>query len=198
VPGLGSGSFPLVSVSAAGASDQAIADRDVTPGDTGSGTVSRALGTVSVLGLPSGVAGPAGWGGSLLTLSGFSASASASAGPGAGAAATAATETGTVSYWNGSGYTALPLAATGASVPVAPVLVSSGSCAIAITGTVSTGGWTATSTGLGGGGIATAAADVPAPLAGTFTVRVSCPAVVVADMTIALDLGDTSAQAAYS
>lgn len=197
-PVLGSATFPLVSVSPAASDDEAIANRDASPGDTGSGTVSRSLGHVHLLGLPGGVPGPAGWSGSLVTLSGFSASASAVAGPGAAPSATTATETGTIDYWNGSGYTALPLGAASVTVPVAPVTVSVGACSIDLTGSFTTGGWTASTTAQAGGGVATAAADVAAPLTGTFTLQAGCPGVAIADFTITVDLGDTSAQAAFS
>jgi hypothetical protein len=197
VSGLSHTPAQLLAVSPATASDDAIVDREATPGQTGSGSVSRGLGTVGLLALPGGFPAPAGWTGSLVNVSGFTATATADAGPGAAPAATTATSTGTVSYWNGAGYTALPLGAVGTTVPVAPVSVSDSPCSVAITGTLTAGGQTTSATPLGAG-VTTAAADVSSPLVGSFTFQETCSGTTLADLTIAVDLGDTSAQASYS
>ncbi len=198
VPLLSSANFPLVNVLPPATADQAEVNRDAASGATGTGSVTHSLGTVSVLSLPGGVSGPAGWTGSLLSLSGYSATATAVAGPGAAATDTSAASSGTVTFWNGSGYSSLPLSASGATVPVAPVSVAVGSCSISLGASVTTGGWTSSTTAQAGGGIATASADVPSPIAGTFSLQIACPGLSIADLSFTLDLGDTSAQAASS
>jgi hypothetical protein len=199
-PGLADSTIQLLSVAPPASSDQALADREATPGQSGSGSVSRSLGTVGILTLPATIPGPAGWTGSLVSVSGFSATATAVAGPGATAGSTGATGTGTVSYWNGSGYTAVPLGAVGTSVAVAPVTVPAGSCTLSLTGSFQTGGSTSSTSALAGGGVATATADVAAPVVGTFTLQMTCSGgtPLLAALTLAVDLGDTSAEASFS
>jgi hypothetical protein len=198
VPGIPLEPIQLLTVAPAAASDEALIDREATPGQTGSGSVSRSLGAVDVLTLPGGFPTPAGWSGSLVRVAGFTATAKAVAGPGAAAGATAATSSGTVSYWNGAGYTALPLGAVGTAVPVAPLTITDAPCTISMSGSLTAGGQATSTAPLGGGGVATAAADVSSPLVGTFTLQETCSGITLADLTIAVDLGDTSAGASYS
>src|SRR5213076_2340167 len=87
------------------------------------------LGTLTLIGLPSGLASgvaPSGWNGYLVQLTGYSDRVSAEAG--VGSAAPTSSTTGTLSFWNGTGYTfcAAPFTSCliGGSFPVATLTAS--------------------------------------------------------------------------
>jgi type II secretory pathway pseudopilin PulG len=103
----GLGTVSLASVgAAASAPNKSFVNRQAVANEDGrvEVTATRRIGTVSIGDLPTGMA-PAGWSGSLISLSGYQDVASSQAGSTTTAAPAAGSTAGTVSFWNGSGYT---------------------------------------------------------------------------------------------
>jgi type II secretory pathway pseudopilin PulG len=115
------GTATLASVARAPSSSIAYVNRDTPSGD---GLVhagaTRALGTITLGGLPSGVNAPMGWNGYLVRVTNFTDSVAADAGQ--NAPVPTVSTSGTISYWNGSGYSTMtPSTGAPVSIPVSPV-----------------------------------------------------------------------------
>jgi hypothetical protein len=76
--------------------------------------------------------------------------------------------------------------------------LTAGACSIDVAANFTAGGSSTSTTPGAGGGVGAATADVQSPLAGSLIVHVACPGVTLADLTVAVDLGETSAEAAFS
>jgi len=188
------GTAALAAIAGPAAPDAAEADRQASSAQSAVAGAGHTLGPVSLLGLPSAMAAPPGWAGSLITVSNASASATADAGPAESSATTQATASGTVSYWTGTGYSVLSLSTANRDVVVAPASATLGSCTVTISGSFSAGG-TSMSTVPGGSGVVGADATAGSPLQGSFHVQAACGAVLLADLTVTIDLGAVQAQA---
>lgn len=108
----------------------------------------RTPGDVYLGGLPANVAAnaPTGWGGYLISVTGYSDAAWSERGQN-GAAPKAGISSGTLRYWNGSGYTSVNLASAAAGQQLTSSLVVSSNSAnrqVTLTATITTGGATAT------------------------------------------------------
>jgi hypothetical protein len=168
----------------------------------------RYLGTLSVGGLPSGLSAgavPTGWNGYYVQVSGFSDSVSAE--DGALTAAPTANQAGTISYWNGTGYTALSLApGAPVNVPVAAVHITDPTSGtpptlkVDITGSLTTGGTSKTDPANCGASCTrtTASATSAGPLVGTISYTVTYAGSVIANLTIAIDFGSILSSGTYT
>jgi len=116
------GSISLASISATvNDPNRAFVNRELVTGLDGQliSTVSRRIGTVELVGLPSGLSSvPAGWGSYLVTMTDYRDTATATVGTGA-LPPTGSVEAGQVAFWNGAGYTTQP-----ASLPFTPAPVT--------------------------------------------------------------------------
>jgi type II secretory pathway pseudopilin PulG len=179
------------------------------PGTSGEGCVhadvNRAWGTVVLGGLPDNFAGPSlppGWTGYLLTGSSMQTMASAEAG--LGSAPPAASVSGTISYYNGLGYTPLPLiAGPSLPIPIPPVhaeqLVNSKLFAVDITASLTTGGTQLLDPAACGSPCtrndASAVAD--SPIVGRITYVFTYDGSTIATLTVKVNLGATRAKGTY-
>lgn len=164
-------------------------------------TVVRNIPEVRIGGLPAGATPPTGWNGYLIKLTGYSATAQAESGTNTTAPSTSVA--GTVEYWNGTGYTTTVVDAAGASLPLgsvdAPVTGTLfGTGRVLISGTAEI---RASSTSEMVGSPTTtrteAVAEAGAPLVGELSYRVEQGGVVIADLTIVVNLGDSTATTTY-
>ena len=217
------GTTTLFSISAQPSVGYAFANRDLQSGVDGllHSDLSRALGTVTLGSLPTGLSAadvPVGWAGYLVQITGFSDTVSAETGT--GTAAPSVTATGTLKYWTGAGYATLALA-PGASVhlPVASVhiltlvnfqllqidmVASTGSdCNVWTQGCPSTGGTSTSSTPLTCSPTpcpntrTAASATSNSPFIGDVHYTISYNGTVLASLTTHLDLGTILAQNTY-
>jgi hypothetical protein len=149
------------------------------------------------------VLAPLGWQGYLVKLTPNLATASADVGP--GASPPAATLTGNISYWNGSGYSTLPINAVGAaptSVVVGPLTVGGGlllpGVSVRLSATVTQGVRTLTDpAGCAGACTRTRAiASTSSPII-DLSYRVTVSSVTIADLNVHVDLGSLLAQNTY-
>ena len=213
----------LATVAAATTPGTSFTNRDLAPEATvckltsGDGCIesqaTRSLGTVTLIQLPIGTLLPItdlpGYDTSkgLVQMTGYVASASAEAGVGAGAPV-AAIPSGTILYYNGSGYTTLVPTLTPAPIPVggggngvhltdplvSPLLQ------IDVTTHLSTGGGSVSDPAAGCSSPCTrtqASATVNSPIIGYVTYTVTYAGTVLADVTMAVDLGTTLAKGSY-
>jgi hypothetical protein len=139
--------------------------------------------------------------GFLVELTGYSDSVTAEAG--ITSAVPTATSAGTLKVWNGVGYTTIPWAtAKGTTLPVAAVSASLGAVTINITTDLRAGTTSAqptTGTCLGSLACTTRSeAVVSSPLTGTITYDIRSGLVSVLSFTMAVNMGDLSATAAYA
>jgi prepilin-type N-terminal cleavage/methylation domain-containing protein len=210
----------LASIGAAPAAQKAITDRAVAPETaaclttSGDGCLhaegSRAVGTVTLAGLPSVLSGgslPVGWNGSLIQVTGYSDSVSAESG--VGTAAPSVTRTGTISYYNGTGYTSCTVGSTcpGGNLPVAPlVLVTTAHgnpLLINVSATVQQGSAPTSSTSATCSPTpcpntrTAGSATANSPLTGDITYTINYSGSVVATLNIHVDLGTLLAQVSY-
>jgi len=158
------GAFDLARVAAAPSDTRAVATRIVTAGSVGCPTTSgdgcayasasRALGTVTLGGLPTAQAGdtwPAGYT-SAVRVSGLTESARAEAGTGERTPAYTRSA-GTLSYWNGSGMTSVDLATLATPATIDPPAVSAtyvgtgGNVVVTADASITVGSATTTSSG---------------------------------------------------
>jgi len=179
------------------------------PGTSGEGCVhadvTRSWGTVLLGGLPDNFAGPSvppGWTGYLLTGSNMQATASAEAG--LGTAPPTLTVQGTISYYNGLGYTPLPLIA-GASVPIpippvhAEEIVAGKLFSVDITANLTTGATQLADPASCGSPCTRneASAVVESPIVGQITYVFTFDGSTIATMTMKVNLGATRAKGTY-
>jgi type II secretory pathway pseudopilin PulG len=178
---------------------------------------SRALGTITLLQLPIGtglllpVTDLPGYDVTkgLVQLTGFSDSVSAEAGVGAGAPV-ATVAGGTVTYFNGGGYstipvtstpTAIPLGLGGSGIHVTDSIILGALLNVDITANLSTG---ATSTSDPAAGCtnpctrAIASAQSTSPIQGSFEYKLTYAGTVYADVTATVDLGTLLAKSSYT
>jgi hypothetical protein len=179
------------------------------PGASGEGCVhadvTRAWGTVLLGGLPDNFAGPSlppGWNGYLLTGSNMQTTASAEAG--IGSAPPAVTVQGTLSYYNGLGYTPLPLiAGAPLPIPIPPVhveqLVNSKLFAVDITANLTTGGTQLADPAACGSPCTRndASAVAESPIVGQITYVFTYDGSTIATLTMKVNLGMTRAKGTY-
>ena len=198
--GSGVGTAALVSVGTQ-ASPSTIYGRRFVSGAGGTGlvreTVTRRLPTVSLGGLPSGVAAPSGWAGHWARITGYQATATAEAG--AGTATPAVTFSGgTVQVWNGSGYTSVPVNAAGVDeLTIAPVSVTSGAVTVDVSGSLSIGPVALEEAIVSGSERSLGSATAESPLSGTISYEVTVSGVSQASLVMKVDLGAAVARTAY-
>lgn len=160
---------------------------------------AESIGTIALGGLPSlGLPLPPGWSGSLVEVTNYSASVSTESGVGVTGSSTPAPPSAscsfTISWWNGSGYSATPCSSGGTTIaPSATLsaLVGGALVSINISATFQTGA-AATTTGSG-----TESAEVSPPLSGNMTYTISVGGVDIVDLNIAVNLGTLIAETDY-
>jgi type II secretory pathway pseudopilin PulG len=221
--GAKSGTSTLFSMAAGPVAQSAFTNRDIQANLDGlaHADVSKSLGTVTVGGLPSDIDPsviPAGWAGYLIQLTG--ASNTVSAETGTNSAAPTATAAGSLRIWNGAGYTTVPIVA-GASIQLAIPTVNItdntgpktltvklqaraiGDCNVWAIGCPATGGTSVSSTILACTPLpcpntrTKATATAGSPLAGDIHYTVTYDGVVIANVTVHIDLGTLLAQNTY-
>lgn len=218
------GTALLMSIGSPSAQGSSLTERQLQANVDGlvHAAVSRSLGTVTIAGLPSGLAAsavPAGWAGYFIQLTSFSDSVTAQAGT--NTAAPSVSASGTISYWRGPGLPYGTIAITpGASVniPVGSVDIldlSTGKlleieiqgavdfgCAVWVSGCPTTGGTTTSET------IQTCSPACPnsrtaataksnSPFVGNIHYTVIYDGEVLAHLTMHVDLGGLTAQNTY-
>lgn len=193
-------------------------------GTSGDGCVhagaQRSLGTVTLGGLPSQFltdgAAPSGWGtgsaNALITLSSYSDQAWSESGAGITTSDVSASvpitgaATPTLKYWNGTGYTSLPVN-WGGSPPTITIptvtatdnAVPGGAVTVSMSATLQLGS-TSTAASIPTGGCTstcTASAKVSSPITGTITYTVTQGATVIADLQLDINLGSSAATSSY-
>jgi type II secretory pathway pseudopilin PulG len=200
------GAATLASILAAPSSSVAYTNRDVPSLDgLVHGDATRSLGTVTLGGLPPNLTvTPVGWAGYLVRVTSFTDSVSSESG--LSTAAPSVSASGTISYWNGTGYTSMTIApGSSAAVPAAAVHVldpafAPGLTVIDVSASLSTGGTTKSDpAGCGASCTRTSAsATSNSPLKGTITYQVTYNGVVIANLTISIDLGPLSTKTSYT
>jgi type II secretory pathway pseudopilin PulG len=179
------------------------------PGTSGEGCVhadvTRSWGPVALGGLPDNFAGPSlppGWTGYLLTGSNLEATASAEAG--IGSAPPSATVSGTLSYYNGIGYTPLPLiAGPSVPIPIPPVhaeqMVNAKLLTVDITANLTTGGTQLADPAACGSPCTRndASAVAESPIVGRITYVFTYDGSTIATLTVKVNLGTTRAKGTY-
>jgi type II secretory pathway pseudopilin PulG len=172
--------------------------------------VRRSLGELTLATLPTGLdplSLPAGWGGYLVRLTGFSDAVVAEGGWGTAPPSVAAT--GTISYWNGAGYSSLAVTVgDDVALAVAPVHVEDvddddgDPITVDITATLSTGGTSTTSVAdtcdpACPTTLVSAAATSNSPILGTIEYVVTQDEETIADLVVQVNLGPIIAKATY-
>jgi len=188
--------------------NRAFTNRDVPTGTDGliHAEASRALGTLTLAGLPAGLAPaqvPSGWAGYLVRVTGFTDSVTAEAG--VSTAAPAVTAAGTIQYWNGTGYTNLSVApGAGATIPVSAVHIAytgiGGPLNIDIVATLSTGGTTTSDSCSTPCSVprTLASAASQSPVVGDIVYTVTSGGAQLCNLDIKVDLGGLTAKASYT
>jgi type II secretory pathway pseudopilin PulG len=199
----------LGSVSSATGTDIAYTKRLVAPSGTvcpttsGDGCVhaeaSRAIGTVTLGSLPSGVAPNGSWLGYLVQITGFTDHVTAEAG--VGFAAPAATASGTIKSWTGSGYATCTISTNcPATITTIAVTVTTADGAVisipAATLTVGVPSTATTANNCTTPCVFRSAAS-PSPLTGDIVYDVSKGGSPLAALTIHVNLGELDAKATY-
>lgn len=177
--------------------------RDTPAGDEGlvRETVVRRLPTIGIGGLPSSIAGPAGWNGHAIRLVSYEATAEAEAGVGTDAP-TATIISGALEIWNGSGYDVVPITASGGDV-VFPSLSYSAqnsqgeTITVQIDATLTVQASSTTETISEAGNRTLAEAILGTPLAGTVHYRLQRAGALIADLSLDVQLGSAAARAAF-
>ena len=169
---------------------------------------TRALGTVSLGGLPASFVAPSDWDGYFIRLSSYRAEAVAHAGETAAASAATITD-GSIKYWTGSGYATCTLADPTAGdycpdeIPVAPLTAyaESGNYRVDISADFVRPGRAAIGGGCTAGDpCAEATASASSPVAASLKYRVSHGVAymsTIADLTVDVNLGNLVAQSTY-
>jgi type II secretory pathway pseudopilin PulG len=173
------------------------------PGQNGlvRGQVTWRLPEIRLGGLPAQVNPPPEWLGYWVRLTGFDAEATAEAGTNSSAPTTSITG-GSLDVWNGTGYTSVPISASGGDVPIEPVVhtavVDGAVVLVQMSGTLNV---EPTTTSVVPGDVATtrteATADIGSPLVAEFTYLVTVNDDVVADLTLRFDAGRGGVTATY-
>jgi hypothetical protein len=162
----------------------------------------RRLPDVRIGGLPANVSAPGGWLGYWIRLTNYSVTVDAQSGT-SSTAPTVTIASGQIEAWNGSGYTTTTVTSAGGNVTVQPLAHTSSSgpgfTLVQIAGSISVQASSTSETFLPSNGTTrtSAAAQAGAPIAGTLTYRVTVDGVVVADLTMLVNLGTTSASTSY-
>jgi len=201
------GSASLATIAAAvNDPNRAFVDRELVTGQDGRlvSTVARRIGTVNLVGLPSGLtAYPAGWASYLVNMTGYRDTATATVGIGASGPA-GSVEGGTVTFWNGAGYTT-----QSASLPFTPApiqifdTVSGHTIQIDITSSaLLPATLNPTVEACSGPALCDADAQMTGPLTGTIHYVVKVDAltpgeVTVMDLTVQVELGTMLARGLY-
>jgi type II secretory pathway pseudopilin PulG len=179
------------------------------PGTSGEGCVhadvKRTWGPVALGGLPDNFGGPSlppGWNGYLLTGSNLETMTSAEAG--IGSAPPSATVSGALSYYNGLGYTPLPLiAGPSVPIPIPPVhaeqIVNTKLLTVDITANLSTGGTQLADPAACGSPCTRndASAVAESPIVGQITYVFTYDGSTIATLTVKVNLGTTRAKGTY-
>jgi type II secretory pathway pseudopilin PulG len=208
--GIGLGLATVAEVQVAPAASLSHTNRDLVAssyctGTSGEGCVhahaTRTIGRVRLGGLPAGVTPPLFWDGYLIQLDGYSDTATAEAGINAGAPTVATT--GTIRYWNGAGYTSIPVPTGSVTIPIGSVNIGIGllGTAVKLEANLTSGGRSSSSTSGTCAGLAcrtSGEAQVRSPLIGTVTLRVDILGTQILKLDTKVDLGSTVAEAKYS
>jgi type II secretory pathway pseudopilin PulG len=207
------GETTLASVGAAPAPSTVFTDRELVTDEDGNieNAASRTLGTVSIGGLPEFVPPPTGWGTSFVELTGYTDSVFSAAGTSASDPTTSIA--GTLSYWNGSGYSTVDLAATPeytlsnlelvhqADVADANSVIHQIQIRIATVDSISMGSVPTTSESSegcpAGGCTSEARATVGSPIIGSFTYELWIDGAPVVNTQIHVSLGSLSSKSIY-
>ncbi|MFB3737398.1 MAG: hypothetical protein ACE14W_00355 [Candidatus Velamenicoccus archaeovorus] len=199
------GEVSIVRVQGVGASDMntSFVDRIPVTGQDGDleSTASRVLGDVGIGGFPTGAEAPAGWGGYLLRLEGYSDTASAFAGTSA-PGPSAQVLGGTISFWNGTGYEGVSVTA-GGTLPTMSATSVDGTVVVSLIPQEPTVQAVVATSGDGSQGDTEpspneSSASVTAPLSGQYEYVVAVNGLVVLDVTIGIDLGSVVARSSYA
>ncbi len=170
------------------------------------GRANRSIGTLSLGALPSTLSAPAGWGGYLVRLSNYADTVTAESGIGAETPSVAFGSTApTISYWNGSGYTTLTLTTgSSAAIPASAVdrtwTVAGTAVRVQLIPSLTTGG-TSTTDSAASSGTATrtsASATAASPISGSIHLIATSGTDTIADLTISIDLGSSTANTSYT
>jgi hypothetical protein len=165
-------------------------------------TVTWNLPQISMGGLPSGLAStPSGWQGYWVRLTGFNASTAVEAGLGT-IAPTASITGGQISYWNGRGYSTLPVSTAGGDVAISPVDFSAGTgdgntVRVEVSGTVSFKDSGVTQQIQSGSTRLRAQGTIGSPLIVNLEYRVSRNDVQIADLALQFTAGGARASVVY-
>jgi type II secretory pathway pseudopilin PulG len=201
----GLGNAVLARVGSQSAADTAYGRRQVAVTGTDGivrEVVARRLSDVRIGGLPADVSAPLGWLGYWIRLSNYSVTVDAQSGT-SSTAPTVTIGSGQIEAWNGVGYTTTTVTSTGGDVTVLPLAHTSssgpGSTLVRISGTVTVQASTTSQAFHPSSGTTrtSATALAGAPMVGTISYRVTVDGVVVADLTILVNLGTTSASTTY-
>ena len=158
----------------------------------------RYLGTITLAGLPANVTAPTGWNGYLVRVTNYTDDVVAEAGT--NAAVPTVTASGTISYWNGSGYSSLTIAAgSRVSIPVAALHLTSGQTTVDVVATLSTGGTVLTDpAGCPAACTRTqAVAQSLSPIVGDITYAVGSSGSSLCALDLAIDFGAVTAKTNY-
>jgi type II secretory pathway pseudopilin PulG len=164
--------------------------------------VVRTLPDVRIGGLPADVPAPLGWLGYWIRLSNYSVTVDAQSGE-SSSAPTVTISSGQIQAWNGVGYTTTTVNSTGGNVTVLPLahtaVTVEGSVRVEMSGTFLVQPSTSSETFLPSSGTTrtAASAQAGAPLVGTLSYRVVHAGTQVADLTISINLGTTSAATTF-
>ena len=147
--------------------------------------------------------GPAGWPGYWVRYDAGTSSTGVYAEAGVGSTAPTFTQAGSISYWDGSAVSTMPVPPAGGEIPVAPLDYAFGGYRVEISGSVGTGPSSTEQVppdAVGTTERAEARATVGSPVVGSFTYRVTNQSTgqVIADLTVAVDLGTLTATTRYA
>jgi hypothetical protein len=212
------GATTLASIAAPSTPSTTFSDRELVVDQDGNieNSATRAIGTISIGGLPEFVSEPDGWSGSFLQLTDYADSVFTAAGTSAADPAT--TIAGTLSYWDGDGYSTVDLSTTPEySLPPLEFVheaevMDTGlvplphevQIRIATVGAIEMGSVPTTSVGSTDCDLATyascktkAQATIGSPIIGSFTYDVFVDGVQMADLQIDVSLGSLSSKSIY-
>lgn len=201
------GATSLAQITAPNAPTTAVIDDDEVAGTDGRivASVERAIGEVSLLGLPSALApGDSDWGGYLIRMTPYQDSAHAQAGNGT-SAPTVTRGTGTIEYWDAAAgdYQTLPFG--GESVPldlnlagtIDLGLLSSASVNLQVSGALTSGTTSISDPDGPSSTRSRAQAQATSPMLGNFVYRLEVAGTTVADLEVSVDFATMTSTVSY-
>jgi type II secretory pathway pseudopilin PulG len=201
----GLGNAVLARVGSQSAADTAYGRRQVAVTGTDGivrEVVVRTLPDVRIGGLPPNVPTPLGWQGYWIRLTNYSVTVDAQSGT-SSTAPTVTIGSGQIEAWNGVGYTTTTVTSTGGNLTVQPLahsaVTAQGAVRVEMSGTFLVQPSTTSQAFHPSSGTTrtSATALAGAPVVGTISYRVTVDGVVVANLTILVNLGTTSASTTY-